>query len=140
MLKTKHEEGKMTDRMHSHLSRRERQIMDILYRRKSASVENILRELPNPPSYSAVRATVNILERKGYLKHNRMGKKYIYSPKIPLKKAMRGAVKQLLSTYFDDSLEKAVTAMLEIHNKDLSAGDIERLADAIKNAKKEAPP
>jgi BlaI family penicillinase repressor len=130
----------MTDRTHIHLSRRERQIMEVVYRRKSASVKGILSELPNPPSYSAVRATVNILERKGYLKHARQGKKYVYSPRTSPKKAMEGAVKQLLRTYFDGSLEKAVTAMLEIHGRDLSAGDIARLAEAIENAKKEVPP
>lgn len=130
----------MTDRTHMHLSRRERQIMEIVYRRKSAPVKGILKELPNPPSYSAVRATMNILERKGYLKHTKQGKKYVYSPTTSPKKAMEGAVKQLLRTYFDDSLEKAVTAMLEIHGSDLSAEDIARMAEAIENAKKEVPP
>ena len=125
--------------MHNSLSRRERQIMEALYRKKAASVQEILHEIPNPPSYSAVRATVNILERKGFLKHSKEGKKYIYSPKIPQRKAMHGAVNQLLKTYFEDSLEKAVTAMLEIHRNNLSADDIERLAGIIKNAKKEIP-
>jgi BlaI family transcriptional regulator, penicillinase repressor len=125
--------------MHNKLSRRERQIMEAIYRNKAASVQEILREIPSPPSYSAVRATVNILERKGFLKHGKEGKKYVYSPKIPERKAMRGAVKQLLKTYFEDSLEKAVTAMLEIHKNDLSDDDIERLADIIKKSKKEAP-
>jgi predicted transcriptional regulator len=114
--------------------------MEILYRRKTASVLEVLREIPDPPSYSAVRATVNILERKGFLKHSKAGKKYVYSPKIPQRKAMRGAVHLLLRTYFEDSLEKAVTAMLEIHKDDLSAADIERLADIIRKAKKELPP
>jgi BlaI family transcriptional regulator, penicillinase repressor len=125
--------------MHSSLSRRERQIMETLYRKKTASVLEVLREIPDPPSYSAVRATVNILERKGFLKHSKVGKKYVYSPKIPQRKAMRGAVNLLLRTYFEDSLEKAVTAMLEIHKDDLSVADFERLAEIIKNAKKQTP-
>jgi predicted transcriptional regulator len=113
--------------------------MEAVYRKKAASVQDILREIPNPPSYSAVRATVNILERKGFLKHGKEGKKYVYFPKIPQRKAMRGAVKQLLKTYFEDSLEKAVTAIVDIYKDDLSTDDIERLADLIKNSKRDLP-
>lgn len=121
----------------SGLSRRERQIMEVLYRRKSASVEEIRGELPNPPSYSAVRSTVNILERKGFLRHVLGGKKYIYSPAAARQKTMRTAVRHLVSTYFDNSLEKAMTAMLALSGKDLSKEDIERLADLVRKEKKE---
>jgi len=110
----------MTQRLQNDLSKRERQIMAIIYKRKKASVKEVLEDIPNPPSYSAVRSTLNILKEKGYLKHNRQGKKYIYSPTISQKKAMSSAVKHLLTTYFDNSLEKAVTTMLEIHNNDLT--------------------
>jgi len=126
---------------HSRLSRRERQIMEVLYRRQSASVAEILEEIPDPPSYSALRATVNILERKGYLSHLRRGKKFLYSPTTPRRKAMRGALKQLLSTYFDNSAVEAVTAIVALHEKDLSAADMDRLEELIRRRRaKEAPP
>ena len=131
----------MSSGPHSSLSRRERQIMEVLYRRNGATVAEVLQGMPNPPSYSAVRTTVNILERKGYLSHVRKGRKYFYSPLTPRKKAMQGAIRHLLHTYFDNSLEKAVTAMVALHSKDLSAADIERLGKAIrKHRKKQAPP
>jgi len=126
----------MNQKLQNDLSKRERQIMAIIYRRKRASVRQVLEDVPNPPSYSAVRATMNILKDKGYLKHMRQGKKYVYSPTISQKKAINSAVKHLLTTYFDNSLEKAVTAILEIHNKDLTEEDFARLAQIIDKAKK----
>jgi len=125
---------------YSSLSRRERQIMEFLYRAQRASVAEILKALPDPPGYSAVRATVNILERKGQLSHVQEGKKYLYSPVTPRRQAMRGAVRQLLSTYFDNSVERAVTALVALHGRDLSTADIERLEELIRRKKKEAPP
>jgi BlaI family penicillinase repressor len=124
---------------YSNLSRRERQIMEFLYKTQRASVAEILKGIPNPPGYSAVRATVNILERKGHLSHVLEGKKYLYSPVAPRRQAMRGAVRQLLSTYFDNSVEKAVTALVALHGKDLRAADIERLEKLIRRKKREAP-
>ena len=125
---------------YSNLSRRERQIMEFLYRQQRASVAEILEGIPDPPGYSAVRALVNILERKGHLSHVQEGKKYLYSPVTPRRQAMRGAVRQLLNTYFDNSVEKAVTALVSLHGKDLSADDLERLEKLIRqNRKKEAP-
>jgi BlaI family penicillinase repressor len=126
----------MTQRLQNDLSKRERQIMAIIYKRKKASVKEVLEDIPNPPSYSAVRSTLNILKEKGYLKHNRQGKKYIYSPTISQKKAMSSAVKHLLTTYFDNSLEKAVTTMLEIHNNDLTEEDFKRITRIIDRTKK----
>ena len=122
----------MSEDSHRGLSRRERQIMEVLYRRNGATVAEIRAELHDPPSYSAVRTTTNILEAKGYLRHLRKGKSYRYSPVTPRRKAMQGAIRQLLSTYFDNSLEKAVTAMVALHGKDLSAEDIARLQEAIR--------
>jgi BlaI family penicillinase repressor len=127
----------MTERHESRLSKRERQVMDIVYRRKEVSAQDVWQEVPDFPSYSAVRSVLSILEEKGLLTHWVEGKKYIYSPTIPHKKAMSSAVKQLLSTYFDNSLERAVTAMLEIHTEDLTERDLERLAHIIEQAKKE---
>jgi BlaI family penicillinase repressor len=114
------------------LSRRERQIMEFLYRKRGASVAEILKGIPDPPSYSAVRTTVNILERKGHLRHVRKGKKYVYSPVTSRRKVVQGAVKHLLSTYFDNSLEQAVAALVKLHGKDLSAEDIKNLERMIR--------
>jgi predicted transcriptional regulator len=122
------------------LSKRERQIMEFLYGKRGASVAEILKGMPNPPSYSAVRTTVNILERKGHLRHVRKGKRYLYSPVTSSRKTVQGALRHLLSTYFDNSIEEAVTAMVRLHGKALSADDFERLERMIrKQRKKEAP-
>ena len=128
----------MNDKLQNELSRRERQVMAIIYKRKNASVREVLKDIPKPPSYSAVRSIVNILEDKGFIKHKKHGKKYIYSPTISLNKATTSAVRQLLTTYFDGSLEKAVTTMLEMHNDDLAEEDFKRLSRIIEKARKEA--
>lgn len=120
-----------------HLSKRERQVMEVVYRRKSVSAKDVWNEVPDLPSYSSVRSVLAILEQKGFLTHILEGKKYIYSPTIAHKKAVHSAVKQLMTTYFDNSLEKAVTAMLEIHNSDMTNTDFERLALIIESARKE---
>ena len=120
---------------HAGLSRRERQIIEILYRVKRGSVRDIRREMPDPSSYSAVRTLVNILERKGYLTHTTSGNTYIYAPKASRQKATRGALRNLLATYFDNSLEEAVTAMLELRAGDLSEADLERLAELIRKGR-----
>jgi len=117
---------------HAQLSRRERQIIEILYKKKRASVKDIRFEMPDPPSYSAVRTLVNILERKGYLTHTADGTRYIYAPKASRRKATQGALRHLLSTYFDNSPEKAITAMLELRRGDLSDADVERLSALIR--------
>jgi len=120
------------------LSRRERQIMQVIYRRSTASVSEVLGEIPSPPSYSAVRSIMNILVQKGLLRRTRNGKKYLYSPTVSQKKAMHTELKQLMSTYFGGSLENAVTALLEIHGDDLGDEDFQRLMDIIEKARKES--
>jgi predicted transcriptional regulator len=124
----------MSKRLQNELSKRERQIMDVIYRRNSASVKEVLEEIPNPPSYSAVRALINVLEGKGFVKHKKEGKKYIYSPTIPHKKAMSSAIKQLLRTYFNDSVEDAVVAIIRTKNN-LSEKDFNRLTGLIAETK-----
>ena len=128
----------MNYKLQTSLSKRERQIMEAIYRRKSASVKEVLAEIPSPPTYSAVRSILNILEEKGFLKHKKLGKKYVYSPTISAGKATKSAVKQLLHTYFDNSLEKAVTTMLEMHNDGLTDADYKRLSRIIERARKES--
>jgi predicted transcriptional regulator len=113
------------------LSRRERQVMSLIYAEKSASARDLLLEIPAPPSYSAVRSILNILEHKGLLRHRKIGKKYVYYPTIPREKAMRSALGHLLRTYFDNSVEKAVTAILETSAEDLSDETLGNLAKLI---------
>ena len=119
------------------LSRRERQIMDIIYRRGQASVAEVLEHLPQPPSYSAVRAMLRVLEEKGYLNHDKERARYIYSPTLPRGKAARSALRQLLATFFDDSVEQAVAALLDVSQTELSNADLDRLARLIRQARKE---
>jgi BlaI family penicillinase repressor len=132
-----HKESQMSDTHQLHMSKRERQVMEIVYRRKRVSANDVWKEIPDFPSYSAVRSVLSILEQKGLLAHSVEGKKYMYFPTIAHEKATHSAVKQLLTTYFDNSLEKAVTAMLEIHEKDMTIDDFERLAAVIDRARKE---
>jgi BlaI family penicillinase repressor len=110
--------------------------MEFLYRNPGAPVAEILRGIPDPPGYSAVRATVSILERKGHLRHTQQGKKYLYSPIASRSKAAKGAVQHLLSAYFDNSPEAAVAAIIRLHDKDLIATDIERLERIIDRLRK----
>ena len=127
----------MNNKRHLHLSKRERHVMEVVYRRKEVSAKDVWNEIPDFPSYSAVRSVLNILEDKGFIKHKKHGKKYVYSATISRKKATSSAVKQLLTTYFDNSLEKAVTTMLEMHNDDLTDEDFQRLSRIIERARKE---
>ncbi len=111
--------------------------MEYLYSKPGASVAEILEGIADPPGYSAVRATVNILERKGNLHHVQKGKKYLYSPVASRGNAVRGAVRHLLSTYFEGSLDEAVAAIVKIHGKELSTPEIERLEKIIRKLRKQ---
>ncbi len=119
------------------LSRRERQIMDIIYEMKEATAVQVLKRLPAPPSYSAVRALLRVLENKGHLSHRQEGPRYIYSPLLPKDKASRSALRHLLKTFFDNSTEEVVAALLDISDEDLSEEDYRRLAGLIQKARKE---
>jgi BlaI family transcriptional regulator, penicillinase repressor len=123
--------------VHSSLSRRERQVMEVVYRTSSASVGEIRAAMPQPTSYSAARVIVNVLERKGHLKHSKRGRKYFYSPTVPRKRAVRDALKHLLRTYFDDSLPKAVAAMVQMSSADLTDDDVRQLIRIIEDTKTE---
>ena len=116
------------------LSRRERQIMDIVYQRGRVSVADVLEDLPDPPSYSTVRALLGILEEKGYLTHKKDGRRYIYRPTQPRHLAGRSALKQIFQTFFDKSIEK--TVMTLISDADLSDEELDRLNQLIERAKK----
>jgi BlaI family penicillinase repressor len=121
---------------HAALSRREREIMEVVYRKSRASVEEIRAAISQPASYSAVRVIVNVLERKGHLRHTKRGKKYIYWPSTPRASAIKGAFKHLLRTYFGDSLPKAMAAMVQLHAKDLTDEDIQQLVHAIEKSRR----
>ncbi len=119
------------------LSRRERQIMDIIYQRGQATAAEVLENLPDPPSYSAVRAMLKILEDKGHLRHKQQGPRYVFLPKVSREKAKRSAVQHLLQTFFDGSAESAVATLLDVSRSDLSNADLDRLNSLISQAKKE---
>ena len=119
------------------LSRREREIMDVLYRAGSASAGEVHKRIPSPPSYSAVRATLRVLEQKGLIAHEHDGKRYIYRPTLNRNKARRSAVDHLLNTFFDGSTAGAVVALLETPGTDLTPEDLDRMAALIERARKE---
>ena len=119
------------------MSRRERQIMDIVYETKEASALQVLERLPSPPGYSAVRALLRVLEQKGHLTHRQDGPRYIYSPLLPREKARRSALSHLMQTFFDGSTEDVVAALLDISEDSLSEEDYRRLTGLIEKARKE---
>ena len=121
---------------HLNLSRRERQIMDVLYRRGSASAAEVLENLPEPPSYSAVRALLRILEEKGHIKHEEVGGKYVFMPKVRRENAKRSAMRHLVQTFFDGSAEDAVRALLDSSSSKLSEEELDRLQRLIDKARK----
>ena len=119
------------------LSRRERQIMDVIYRLGRATAAEVLENLPDAPSYSAVRALLRVLEDKGHVKHAEDGPRYVYLPTVPREKARRSALRQLVNTFFDGSAEQAVAALLDLSSDRLSPDELERLAGVIASARKE---
>ena len=119
------------------LSRRERQIMDILYQRGRASAAEVREAMQDPPSYSAVRAMLRVLEEKGHVKHESEGLKYVYVPSVGRDKAKRSAVKHLLDVFFPDSPEQVVAALLDVSRKRLTAEELDRMTEMIEKAKKE---
>ena len=120
-----------------HLSRRERQIMDAVYARGQATVSQILADIEDPPSYSAVRALVGILERKGHLKHHRDGIRYVYTPIRPRNAAGRFALKRVLRTFYRGDLGLAVAALLDVSDTRLSDRELERLSAMVEKARQE---
>ena len=116
------------------LSRRERQIMNIVYQRGRASVANVLSDLPDPPTYSTVRALLRILEEKGHLTHDKDGPRYIYHPTQPRHQAGHFALKQIVQTFFDKSIEKTVAAL--VSDTDVSDEELDRLSRLIEETKR----
>ena len=108
------------------ISRRERQVMDILFRLGKATAEEVLNELPDPPGYSAVRALLVTLEGKGLAKHGKDSLRYVYQPAVPEKRAKRSALNQLIATFFEGSPEKLVASLLDPREQKLSGEEIDR--------------
>lgn len=119
------------------LSRRERQIMEILYQRGKASAAEVREAMPEAPGYSAVRAMLRVLEEKGHVRHQEEGLKYVYAPVVAREKAKRSAVKHLLDTFFSGSPEQAVAALLDVSATHLTREELERMAEMIEKAKRE---
>ena len=119
------------------LGRRERQIMDAVYQLGEGSVGDVRARLPNPPSYSAVRTMIRLLERKGYLRHRKAGTKYVYRPTEPHESASRSALGHLVDTFFGGSASDAVAALLDVSSNRLSDADYRRMQQLIEEARKE---
>jgi predicted transcriptional regulator len=119
------------------LSRRERQIMDVLYALGEATAAEVQERLPDPPSYSAVRAMLRILEDKGHVRHHEEGPRYVFQPTVARETARRSAVRHLLRTFFDGSVEQAMSALLDGAERKLSRDEIDRLSQLIEQRRRE---
>jgi BlaI family penicillinase repressor len=119
------------------LSRRERQIMDVLYRLGRATAAEILHSIPDPPGYSAVRAMLRVLEEKKHIRHEEKDLRYVFMPVVPRDKARRSAIRHMLDTFFDGSPEQAVATLLDVSAQNLSKDEFDRLAALVEKARQE---
>ena len=124
----------MTKLTASSLSRRERQIMDILYRQGRATAGEVMEALSGNPTYSTVRTQLRVLEEKGHVRHEELGLKYVYIPAVPRTAARRSALRHLVETFFDGSAESAVAALLGGEGARLSDEELERIGELVKKA------
>ena len=120
---------------HQTLSRRERQIMDILYRRGRATAAEVMEDLSGEPNYSTVRTQLRVLEEKGHVRHEEIGLRYVYSPAVPRTSARKSALRHLVDTFFDGSAEHAIAAMLGGEGTRLSDDELDRIAELVKRSK-----
>jgi predicted transcriptional regulator len=121
----------------NNLSRREQQIMDVIYRRGQATATEVMENLSDPPSYSAVRALLRILKEKGHLRHEQLGQKYIYLPTVEREQVKYSALRRVLQTFFGGSAEEAVATLLDISQEQLSDEELKRMEELIKQARQE---
>lgn len=126
----------MVKQTHLDLSRRERQIIDILYANGRATAAEVQAALPDPPSYSAVRAMLRILEDKGHVRHQQDGPRYVYLPTVARDNAKRSAMRHMLQTFFDGSAEQAISALLDDESTKMSDAELDRLARLIDQARR----
>jgi predicted transcriptional regulator len=124
---------------HTHLTRRERQIMDVLFRHGRATAAEVMDRLPGDPSYSTVRTQLRVLEEKGHVRHEDDGIRYVYMPAVPRHAARKSALRHLVDTFFDGSSEKAVAALLGGEGSRITGEELDRIADLIAKARKEGP-
>jgi predicted transcriptional regulator len=126
----------MLEAPHHDLSRRERQIVDILYTQGRATAAEVQSALPDPPSYSAVRAMLRILEEKGHIRHEQDGPRYVYLPTVGRDRAKKTALRHVLQTFFNGSAEQALSALLDESDSRLSDRELDRLAELIDRARR----
>lgn len=127
----------MTKPLHFHLSRRESQIMDVVYALGKASVADVVERMPDEPGYNTVRNTMTILEKKGYLRHDKEGQKYVYSPAEPVERVKGTVASHLVRTFFGGSLPQAVLAILGSSADRLTREDLDEIARYIEDARQE---
>jgi predicted transcriptional regulator len=127
----------MAKPLHAVLARRERQIMDILFRRGRATAAEVMEELPGDPSYSTVRTQLRVLEEKGHARHEEEGLRYVYMPAVARTAARKSALRHLVDTFFDGSTENVVAALLGGDGARLSEEELQRIADLVAKARKE---
>lgn len=127
----------MASRSPEAFSRRERQIMDVLYARGEASAAEVQESIPDAPSYSAVRALLRILMEKGHVKHRLDGKRYLYAPQQPRMRAAKSAMRKVLDTFYQGSTVQAVAALLDLNDKALTDDELETLSALIDQARRE---
>jgi predicted transcriptional regulator len=125
----------MPENLHAVLTRRERQIMDVLFRRGRATAAEVMEDLPGSPSYSTVRTQLRVLEEKGHVRHEEEGVRYVYSPAVRRHAARKSALKHLVDTFFDGSAEKAVAALLGGEATRVSGEELDRISDLIAKAR-----
>src|ERR1041384_7079266 len=126
----------MADAPHTSLSRRERQIMDILYRRGRATAAEVMEDLPGDPNYSTVRTQLRVLETKGHVRHEEQGLRYVYMPTVARHAVRQSALRHLMETFFEGSAEKMLSTLLGNEGGKLSDEELDRLAELIERAKK----
>ena len=127
----------MAASLHTVLTRRERQIMDLLYRRPRATAADVMADLPGEPSYSTVRTQLRVLEDKGHVRHEEEGGRYVYAPAVPRHAARKSALKHLVETFFDGSAEQVVAAVLGGEASRLSDEELDRVSAMIEKARKD---
>lgn len=123
----------------SNLSRRERQIMDILYRRGRATAAEVMADLPGEPNSSTVRTQLRVLERKGFVRHEEAGLRYVYLPAVPRHAARKSALRNLVQTFFDGSVENVVGALLGGEGARVTDEELDRIAALVAKARKDGP-
>jgi len=128
----------MAKSTHATLTRRERQIMDVLYRRGRATAAEVMDDVSGEPNYSTVRTQLRVLEDKGHVRHEEQGLRYIYLPAVPRRAARKSALKHLIDTFFDGSAEQVVAAVLGGEAARLTDDDLKRIADLVAKARKDA--